>query len=151
MDAVLSQQEEQANEDTQQQDAAIADLLDLAGGSRIHNLSRLSNLRAVVQQLNGDVNDESQDSDDSEDEGAELGVEDMNMEVEGGGEDLLDFFEDDGGENDSDSDDFASVVAEDQVEDDGSVVMEDVNSSPVVKGRAADQPRTVSLSSDTSL
>ena len=96
-----------------------------------------------MQQLNGDVNDESQDSDDSEDEGAELGVEDMNMEVEGGGEDLLDFFEDDGGENDSDSDDFASVVAEDQVEDDGSVVMEDVNSSPVVKGR------TVSI--DTSL
>lgn len=151
LDAVLSQQEEQANEDTQQQDAAIADLLDLAGGSRIHNLSRLSNLREVVQQLNGDVNDEAQDGDDSEDEGAELGVEDMNMEVEGGGEDLLDFFEDDGGENDSDSDDFASVVAEDQVEDDGSVVMEDVNSSPVVKGRAADQPRTVSLSSDTSL
>lgn len=96
-----------------------------------------------MQQLNGDVNDEAQDSDDSEDEGAELGVEDMNMEVEGGGEDLLDFFEDDGGENDSDSDDFASVVAEDQVEDDGSVVMEDVNSSPVVKGR------TVSI--DTSL
>mmetsp|Transcript_31775 Transcript_31775/g.40801 ORF Transcript_31775/g.40801 Transcript_31775/m.40801 type:complete len:183 (+) Transcript_31775:802-1350(+) len=116
--------------------------------------STLRGLRAMLQELNGDTNNEGEENDSDQEgnaEDEEPGVDAMeeddaedNQDHHGGDDDLLEFLED---ENESDSDEFVSVAEEDSDEND-SVVMEDVD-NVIAKGqRAADQPRTISVSSD---
>jgi hypothetical protein len=159
LNVLLSQQERQADSIQEQEDAAegLADLLDLAGGAgnnnvvRIENRSTLSGLRAMLHQLSGDAHDgeddESVDEESAEDETQEADNmdEDDNQDNAVEDNDLLEFLEDD---EESDSEEFESVAEEDLEEVD-SVVMEDVDvDTAVVKERAIDQPRTVSMSSD---
>ena len=73
------------------------------------------------------------------------------MEEDGDEEnqDLLEFLVGDDG-SDDESDDFASVVAEEEedLNENDSVIMEDVDNTIAKSHRAVDQPRTVSMSSD---
>lgn len=173
MNLLLGQQERDDN--IRQQDEAaeeLTDLLDLAGGARnndnmavrFENRSTLSGLRAMLHQLGNESAEEAEDDesteeaeDDESDEEANIDDEEPeveHMEEDGIGENednsgeddnLLEFLEDDG---DSDSDDFLSV-AEDEYDDNDSVLMEDVDDPMAAKmQRTADQPRTVSMSSE---
>ena len=171
LNALLGQQEQQVDNGQQQDDVAedLSDLVDLEAGAqndnnnmvvRFENRSSISGLRAILQQLNGDGNEGGGEN--NSDEEVASGVADEeeheadddidNMEEDdtgenhrhsGQNEDLLEFLEDDS------EDEFASLEEEEST---GSVVMEDVNvenNATVVKGeRAADQPRTISMSSD---
>lgn len=155
---LLSQQEQQDDAAHEQDVAAeeLSDLLDLAAGApnndnlavRVENRSSLLGLRDVLQQL-GDQPDNEGDEDDSDEEPNEE-PEAVDMEEDDGVENqdhhdvLLEFFEDD---NDSDHEEFASA-AEDDLDENGSVMMEDVDTSIAKGQRAVDQPRTVSMSSD---
>lgn len=169
LNALLSQQEQQGDNNQQQDDVAeeLSDLVDLEAGDqndnnmvvRFENRSSISGLRAILQQLNGDGNEGGENNSDEEvasgvaDEEEHEADDDIdNMEEDdtgenhhhsGQNEDLLEFLEDDS------EDEFASLEEEEST---GSVVMEDVNvenNATVVKGeRAADQPRTISMSSD---
>jgi len=164
LNLLLSQQERQDENVRQQDEAAeeLSDLLDLAGGAydhnndnmvmRFENRSALSGLRSIMQELNG--NDAQNEEDDSgeEENDAEEEPDYDNMEEDETGEiqdhsgsddDLLEFF----GEHDSDSDDFLSV-AEEELDENDSVVMEDADDGTGKGQRATDQPRTVSVSSD---
>ncbi|KAL7534664.1 hypothetical protein ACHAXR_006022 [Thalassiosira sp. AJA248-18] len=155
LNLLLSQQDRQDENARQQDEAAeeVSDLLDLAGGAqnndnaavRFENRSTLSGLRAMLQQLSGD--DALNEDDDSEEEEADVD----NMEEDDTGEnqdhddDLLDFLED---ENESDADEFFVPAVEEDSDENDSVVMEDVDDALAKGQRAADQPRTVSMSSD---
>jgi len=169
LNLLLSQQERHDESARQQDEAAeeLSDLLDLAGGAQNNNnnnnnnniihletRSTLRGLRAMLQELNGDTNNEGEENNSDQEgnaEDEEPGVDAMeeddaedNQDHHGGDDDLLEFLED---ENESDSDEFVSVAEEDSDEND-SVVMEDVD-NVIAKGqRAADQPRTISVSSD---
>jgi len=164
LNLMVSQQERQDENVRQQDEAAeeVSDLLDLAAGAqnndnmvvRFGNRSTLSGLRAMLQELNGDAHDEGEDNDSDEEAnaaGEEPRADNMeedeaeeNHDHSGEDDDLLEFLED---ENESDSDDFVSVAEEDS-DDNDSVVMEDVDNGIAKGQRAADQPRTVSVSSD---
>jgi len=164
LNLLLSQQEHQDENVRQQDEAAeeLSDLLDLAGDAydhdndnmvvRFENRSALSGLRSMVQELNGDDAHNEEEDSDEEDNDAEEELDYDNMEEDeteeiedhsGGDDDILEFF----GEHDSDSDDFLSV-AEEELEENDSVVMEDANDGTGKGQRATDQPRTVSMSSD---
>lgn len=135
-----------AGENAQQNDVFgdLSDIVDVLG-ARDNNNSTLSGLRAMLQQLNDNANNEDDDNDSDEDSSV--------TENEDGGEDME---EDDAGvnhghsgedEDGSDFDDFASVADEEPYEND-SFMVEDVDSSIGTGQRAINQPRSVSLSSD---
>jgi len=161
---LLSQQEHQDENVRQQDEAAeeLSDLLDLAGGTyddnndnmtvRFDHRSARSGLRSMLQELNRD--DAHNEEDDSDEEGGDAEEEPYydNMEEDeteeiqdhyGGYDDILGF----SGEYDSDSDDFLSV-AEEELDENDSVVMEDAGDGTGKGQRATDQPRTVSMSSN---
>lgn len=147
---MLSQQESQQDESARQQDEAaeeLSDLLDLAAGAPVGvETRRTSGLRSMLQQLGGDAPNEGEDDseedtnipDDHEPEADSMEEDDVDENADD--DDLLQFLEDD-----HDSDDFASIPSEDEND---SVVMEDVDTTLAKSQRAADQPRTVSVSSD---
>jgi len=126
----------------------LSDIFDLVGANavdRIENASTLSGLRAMLQQLNENANNQDDDNDSDEDSSI--------VDDEDGDEDME---EDDAGDNqghsgededDSDLDEFVSVADEEPYEND-SVIMEDADRSPGTGHRAVDQPRSISLSSD---
>jgi len=119
--------------------ADISDSLDL----RDINNSTLAGLRAIMQQLHDNVNNEDVDNDSDESSSVadnEDGVEDM--EEDDAEENQVHSDED---EVESDLDEFASVADEDLHEDD---LMEDVGRSIGTGQRAIDQPRSISMSSD---
>jgi len=129
LDTLLNEHQEQGDNDAEQ------DLLDLADGIRDdetaivnnRNRSALSNLRDILQNIN---------SDDEEDNMEEPGDEDMNMDLE----------ENEIEGDEVDEDEFASAVEEEEdINEEDSVVMEDVDTS-MEDSRA--KPRTVSVSSD---
>ena len=119
----------------------ISDTFDL----RDINNSTLSGLRAILQQLHDNINNEDGDHD-SDEESSVANNEDEGEDME----------EDDAGENqghsgedevDSDLEEFSSVAEEDFYEND-TVMMEDIDRSIRTGQRAIDQPRSISLSSD---
>lgn len=161
LNLLISQQGHQEENARQQDEAAeeLSDLLDVAGAQnnvpvRFEHRSTLSGLRAMLQQLsdeNGpnerDDNESEEDPDAADEELEADGMEEDEMEDNqnhpGDDDDLLEFLGDENG-----SDDFASA-AEEESDDNDSVMMEDVDSTSLAKHqRAADQPRTVSMSSD---
>lgn len=167
LNLLLSQHERQ-DENARQQDMAaedLSDLLDLAGAAgdqnndnsaeRFENQSTLPGLRTMLQLMDGDDDVQHEDEDnDSEGEtnAADEEPDEINMEEDSveenqgyssGGGDLLESL----GEQYSDSDEFLSV-AEEEFNENDSVLMEDVNDDVGKGQRADDQPRTVSMSSD---
>jgi len=128
LDTLLNEHHEQGDNDAEQ------DLLDLAGGIRDdetavvnnRNRSALSNLRDILQNINSDDEEEDETGED----------EDMNMDLE----------ENEIEGDEVDEDEFASAVEEEEdINEEDSVVMEDVDTS-MEDSRA--KPRTVSVSSD---
>jgi hypothetical protein len=119
----------------------ISDTFDI----RDINNSTLSGLRAILQQLHDNVNNEDDDNDsdvdssviDNEDVGEDMEEDDAEENQGHSGED----------EGDSDLDELASVADEDLYEND-TVMMEDVGRSTGTDQRAIDQPRSISMSSD---
>ena len=121
------------------------------------NRGTLLDLRAMLQELNWDtsnnedrVNDSDEDANISADEEPAMDLEeddlveeesqhDPNNEEDG----LLEFLED--GHNSDSDNDFLSV---DSGNENDSVLMEDVSPVTAKSERGADQPRTVSVSSD---
>lgn len=166
LNALLSQQEQQVDNGQQQDDVAeeLSDLVDLEGGAqndnnmvvRFENRSSISGLRAILQQLNGDDNEGGENNSDEE---AASGVADEEEEHEAV-DDIDDMEEDDTEENhhSGQNEDRLEFLEDESVdefvsfEEEESVVMEDMNvdnNATVVKGeRGADQPRTISMSSD---
>ena len=148
---MLSQQESQQDESARQQDEAaeeLSDLLDLAAGAPVGVETR--RLRSMLQQVGGDAPNEGEDDseedtnipDDHEPEAD--GMEEDDVDENADDDDLLQFLEDD-----HDSDDFASIPSEGESGDENdSVVMADVDTTLAKSQRAADQPRTVLVSSD---
>jgi len=156
LNALLSQQDQQGD------DGQRSELFD--GGARGINLDNrytLSGLRLMLQQISGGHGEDEESV--SVDEGArdEREVEEMDEEVDESEEehyvededDLLDLLAD---ENESDAEEMASDAEGDtipneavaSVDENDSVVMEDVSNS-IGKGyRSIDQPRTISVSSD---
>jgi len=130
----------------------LSDIFDLVGAARdvnavdrIGNASTLSGLRAMLQQLNENANNQDDDNDSDEDSS----VADNDDGDEGMDEDHAGDYQGHSGEDDDDSDldEFASVADEEPYEND-SVIMEDADRSPGTGHRAVDQPRSISLSSD---
>jgi len=171
LSTLLSQQESQG-ENIRHQEEAAGDLLDMLGvagaapnGSgneivQLDNQATLSGLRAMLLELRGGAtNNEDRDSD--SDEEVNSGTEeeqDMDTEevvhVEEEDQRVPDSEEDDileylGDEHESDSDDeFLSVGGIESDDENSSVVMEDVDHTVGKGQRSADQPRTISMSSD---
>ena len=174
MNELLSQQEHQDRNGRQQDHAAEGSSNVLDFGARNDNIaanmvngSTLSGLRLMLQQISGDHDDEDGDSvsageeshDEHEFDDMEEDNESEDQNYADEEDDLLELLVD---ENESDSDDFASVAERDAViveaaastasgdlmDGNDSVVMEDVNDVIVKRRRGIDQPRTISVSSD---
>lgn len=157
------------HENVRQQDEAAEDLFEIFGvaGAALNNHDNeitqpdnrgtLLDLRAVLQELNGGtsnnedrVNDSDEDANISADEEPAMDLEENDLEEEDSQHDLnneedglLEFLED-GHNSDSDND----VLSVDSDNENDSVLMEDVNPVTAKSERGADQPRTISVSSD---
>jgi len=173
LSTLIGRQQEPQDENIRHQDEAARDLFNIfrvagAAPNNNHNeaeeldsQSTLSGLRAMLQELNGDA-DDSEDEDSNSDEetnnngGEEPGMdimEDIRPEEENQyddppeeEDDILEYLE---GEHESGSDDdFLSVGETDSDDENDSVFMQDVDHAIAKGQRGADQPRTVSMSSD---